>query len=82
MATYTLGSKVEIHNDYDYENNCVVCAKKLGKSHAQVFLTQSNELISESEYEAAWNRDENYGEFCHIALVGSTCVNKFEKAGA
>lgn len=78
-AKYELGSKVEIHDGYDYETNCVLCAKALGKNHAEIFLTQTNELITAADYDAAWERDEMGGEYCHVALVGSTCITKFAK---
>lgn len=82
MSKYTLGSKIEIHDNYNYETNCVLCGKTLGKNQLNIFLTELNEVISEGDYNAAWERDEMGGEYCHIALVGSTCINKFEKLGA
>jgi hypothetical protein len=73
MSKYQVGNTIEFHNNFDYESNCAVCAKPLGKSFKEILLADGNLLINGSEYDAISER----GGFVFTAPIGNTCVSQF-----
>ena len=75
MNTYEIGSKIEVHTNFDYETNCAICAKPLGKNFFEVRTGDLNELITAAEYNARANRND----FVATLPIGSTCKNLVAK---
>ena len=72
MATYTTGTKVTYHNNFNFDN-CVVCGKDLGATPADVMVDGNDKLIDFNTY----TQKSDKGEFVSTLPVGSTCVKKF-----
>jgi hypothetical protein len=73
MSKYQVGNTIEFHSNFDYDSNCAVCAKPLGKNHKDILLADGNVLVNVSDYAAISKR----GGFVFTAPIGSTCVNNF-----
>lgn len=77
MANYELGSKIQVHANFDYESNCALCAKPLGQNFAEVTVDENNRVISANDYSTIANN----GGFVATLPIGSTCVNQVVKEG-
>lgn len=73
MARYTLGSQIEIHENFEYGTTCALCARKLGKDPKTVLVDENSTVISRERY----NELAAMGGYISTTQIGSTCINKF-----
>jgi len=72
---FTIGSEIPQHANFNFDSNCILCAKPLGKKFSEVMVDDRNNLITAAQYDDLYNQ----GAFVTTVPVGSTCINKIAK---